>query len=89
MLDERTLEALAGGRSFARGAEYAAEGAVGRLEIAGDVVLATVHGSQSYRVRLGDGGASGRLEFSCSCPVGAEGAFCLSSSPRVGFRNTA
>jgi uncharacterized Zn finger protein len=76
MLDERTLEALAGGRSFARGVEYAAGGAVGRLEIAKDVVLATVHGSHSYRVRLGDGGASGRLEFSCSCAVGVEGAFC-------------
>jgi uncharacterized Zn finger protein len=76
MLDERTLEALAGARSFARGVEYAAEGAVGRLEVAGDVVLATVHGSHSYRVRFCDGGASGRLEFSCSCPVGVEGAFC-------------
>ena len=77
MLDEATLEALAGPRSFARGEEYAATGAVGRLELAGDVVLATVHGSHPYRVRLGVSGSSGRsLTFSCTCPIGVEGAFC-------------
>jgi uncharacterized Zn finger protein len=76
-LDEATLEALAGLRSFARGEEYAASGAVGRLELAGEVVLATVHGSHPYRVRLGVSHSSGRsLTFSCSCPVGVEGGFC-------------
>jgi uncharacterized Zn finger protein len=77
VLDEATLEALAGQGSFARGEECAANGAVGRLELAGDVVLATVHGSHPYRVRLGVSGSSGRsLTFSCTCPIGVEGAFC-------------
>lgn len=54
------LAELAGPRSFARGVEYAADGAVGVLRVAGEAVETTVQGTHAYRVRLGvDAGASG------------------------------
>jgi len=66
------LRRLAGGRSYERGDGYRdAVAEVGELP---DGVVATVHGSASYRVRLYD--RDGRLAGDCSCPHGQDGAFC-------------
>jgi uncharacterized Zn finger protein len=75
VLDEELLAGLAGPRSFARGMQYASDGAVGRLRVVGDVVEATVQGSHAYRVRLGVD-AGGQVECSCSCPTASDGACC-------------
>lgn len=40
----------------------------------GDTLAAQVHGTQTYRVNLR--AAGDRLDFDCSCPFAAEGAFC-------------
>jgi len=75
MLDEELLAELAGPASFARGVQYAADGAVVRLRVVGDVVEATVQGTHAYRVRLSVD-AGGQVECSCSCPAAADGACC-------------
>lgn len=75
VLDEVLLAELAGPRSFARGVQYAADGAVVRLRVVGDVVEAAVQGTHAYRVRLSVD-AGGQVECSCSCPAAADGACC-------------
>ena len=75
VLDEELLAELAGPRSFARGMQYASDGAVGRLQVVGDVVEATVQGTHAYRVRLGVD-AGGQVECSCSCPAASDWACC-------------
>jgi uncharacterized Zn finger protein len=75
VLDEELLAELAGSRSFARGVQYAADGAVVRLRAVGDVVEATVQGTHAYRVRLGVN-AGGQVECACSCPAAENGACC-------------
>jgi len=72
--DVRTLRRMAGARSFERGEVYAAEGRVGDLVEFDERITAPVAGTETYRVELW-GGATG-LEFSCTCPVGRDGAFC-------------
>ncbi|MGH8935320.1 MAG: SWIM zinc finger family protein [Acidimicrobiia bacterium] len=69
-----TLRRLAGLRSFERGAQYALTGRVRKMKDADDEVTATVAGTRPYRVRLWveEGGPA----FSCTCPMGDEGAFC-------------
>lgn len=71
---EVALQRLAGTRSFERGAAYAAEGRVRRLEVGDAEARASVVGTATYRVRLGL--RDGRPAATCSCPVGADGAFC-------------
>jgi uncharacterized Zn finger protein len=74
VLDLQTVARLAGPRSLARGQAYAEEGAVRRLEVAHEQVVATVDGTRPYRVHLGV--REGRITFACTCPMGEEGAFC-------------
>lgn len=69
---ENDLRRLAGERSFDRGLKY--QDAVGSIAQLPDGVVATVAGTDSYRVRLRD--FDGRLGEDCSCPYGREGAFC-------------
>ncbi len=64
--------ALAGDKSFDRGVSYIR--AVTDLETDGDVIYATVQGSDRYEVQL-HVGPSG-LRGSCDCPWGEEGNFC-------------
>lgn len=74
MLDRSLLRALAGARSYERGLDYFEMGCVDKLRLEGTVLLATVQGTQRYRVELRPG--NGVVEHSCSCPHGREGAFC-------------
>lgn len=66
------LEDLAGSRSFARGQGYLTE--VTNLRSVPNGVVATVQGTDSYRVRLYD--TDGELDGECSCPYGEQGNFC-------------
>ena len=68
------LRALAWGRSFERGAAYAADGRVKGLKAGDGEASATVCGAHAYRVRLWL--ADGAPLFSCTCPVAADGLFC-------------
>lgn len=74
VFDRHALLRMAGPRSFARGEEYHESGHVKSLvEHSGDIA-AKVRGTREYRVKLW--AEDGRLEFSCTCPVGNDGAFC-------------
>ena len=68
------LRALAWGRSFERGAAYAADDRVKGLKAGDAEASATVRGARAYRVRLWL--ADGAPLFSCTCPVAADGLFC-------------
>jgi uncharacterized Zn finger protein len=70
---EDELNELATGRSYERGLGYV--DAVGDIADLPDGVVATVHGSMTYRVRL-TGVDGGELVGECSCPYGRDGAFC-------------
>jgi uncharacterized Zn finger protein len=74
LLTREALRRLAGQRSFERGEEYAATGAVGSLQWDESSIRAGVQGAERYRVRLELAG--GRLAGSCTCPVGRDGLFC-------------
>lgn len=74
LITEASLAKLAGERSFARGFAYFESGAVLDLVQTRDAVKARVLGSDEYRVVLRPGG--GGLDWSCTCPLGEEGAFC-------------
>lgn len=74
VLDRRSLRRMAGARSFERGEEYFADGQVGALVEHQGTIVAKVQGTRLYRVRLWC--ESGELGFMCTCPVGADGAFC-------------
>jgi uncharacterized Zn finger protein len=74
LLTRETLRRLADRRSFERGEEYVASGAVGSLQWDESSIRASVQGTQRYRVRLELAG--GVLAGSCTCPVGREGLFC-------------
>ncbi|HWC26473.1 MAG TPA: hypothetical protein VG474_07815 [Solirubrobacteraceae bacterium] len=74
VLTEPLVATLAGPRSFDRGVLYLEEGQVGPLRASADRVAARVQGRDDYEVELGADGE--RLRFSCSCPIGGEGAFC-------------
>ena len=74
VLSRTELRRAAGARSFARGEDYAAEGRVRGAREQGGMILATVCGSDDYRVSLGILG--GQLASSCTCPVGREGSAC-------------
>src|SRR4030065_989066 len=74
VLDRLSLRRMAGARSFERGEEYFADGQVGALVEHEGTIAAKVQGTRSYRVKLW--AENGELGFSCTCPVGADGAFC-------------
>ena len=73
-LDRRNLRRLAGGPSFERVEEYFANNQVARLSEQDGVITARVQGTQPYRVKLWL--AKKDLDYSCNCPVGADGEFC-------------
>ena len=73
-LDRRTLRRMAGARSFERGEDYFAEGQVRALAEHEGILTARVLGTREYRVKLWV--EEGDVEFSCTCPVGTDGAFC-------------
>lgn len=74
LLDDGSLLRLGGPRSYERGSDYVAWGAVGRIEISEAQVEAWVQGGERYRVRLFVDGV--RLGFRCTCPMGEQLAFC-------------
>jgi uncharacterized Zn finger protein len=73
-LDKATVVGLASAPSYERGLAYLEAGRVGPLRASAGRLGATVQGSEDYLVELRAKG--GELRFSCSCPVGREGAFC-------------
>ena len=74
LLDRNALREMAGGRSFERGEEYFSEGCVRGLAEHADTITAKVLGSRDYRVKLSI--KNGGIDYSCTCPVGADGDFC-------------
>lgn len=74
LVDRRTLRRMAGARSFERGEDYFASGQVRALAEHEEAITAKVLGTREYRVKLWV--EAGDLEFSCTCPVGTDGAFC-------------
>jgi len=74
VLDTTVAADLASARSYDRGLAYLEAGRVGPLRASAGRVGATVQGSESYLVELR--AESEELRFSCSCPIGHEGAFC-------------
>jgi uncharacterized Zn finger protein len=74
LIDRATLRRMAGARAFERGEDYCAGGQVRALGGHEDVITARVLGTREYRVKLWV--ENGDLEFSCTCPVGTDGAFC-------------
>ncbi len=73
-LDRRNLRRLAGGSSFERGEDYFANNHVERLSEQEAVITARVRGTQPYRVKLWLDKKG--LDYSCNCPIGADGEFC-------------
>ncbi|MFF2850636.1 SWIM zinc finger domain-containing protein [Streptomyces sp. NPDC058001] len=72
-LTEANLKALAGARSFERGLAYV--DAVSGVEVGGDWIRSSVHGTERYEVELALGGPGGPTGV-CDCPYGQEGNFC-------------
>ena len=73
-LERRTLRHMAGATSFERGEDYFANNHVERLSEQDGVITAGVIGTQPYRVKLWVDDED--LDYSCTCPVGADGEFC-------------
>jgi uncharacterized Zn finger protein len=73
-LDKATVVGLASAPSYGRGLAYLEAGRVGPLRASAGRLGATVQGSEDYLVELRAEGE--KLCFSCSCPIGREGAFC-------------
>jgi uncharacterized Zn finger protein len=74
LFSRRSVQALAGARSFERGQLYAASGRVGRRVATDGSVAAKVRGTSSYKVNLWLDG--GERYSECSCPMGVDGRFC-------------
>jgi uncharacterized Zn finger protein len=73
-LHKAAVAGLASAPYYERGVGYLEAGRVGPLRASAGRIGATVQGSEDYLVELRVKG--GKLRFSCSCPVGREGAFC-------------
>ena len=65
---------MAGARSFERGEDYFLNGQVKALTEDEGTITAKVQGTRPYRVELWI--EEDDLEYSCTCPVGADGEFC-------------
>jgi len=74
LLTRNAMMDLAGDRSFARGEDYQAGGQVISVTEDMGVIVAKVAGTHDYRVKLAVKG--NRLDYACTCPVGADGDFC-------------
>ena len=73
-LERRALSRMAGARSFERGEDYLDGKRVKALIEHDGTMTATVQGSRSYRVKLWIENED--FDYSCTCPVGADGEFC-------------
>lgn len=71
---DKTVAGFASTPSYERGLAYLEGGRVGPLRAGAGRVGATVQGSEAYLVELR--AEQEKLRFSCSCPIGREGAFC-------------
>jgi uncharacterized Zn finger protein len=74
ILNLHTLRHLAGSRSFDRGENYFKLGLVRSLSEYNGVITAKVKGTHTYTVKLRED--DGELGYSCTCPMGDDGAFC-------------
>jgi uncharacterized Zn finger protein len=74
LVTPKNLRQLAGSRSYTLGEEYYTDGLVSNLVQDGDILVAEVRGTQTYRIKLQAVGD--QLKYDCSCPFAAEGAFC-------------
>jgi uncharacterized Zn finger protein len=74
ILNLGTLRRLAGPRSFDRGENYFKLGLVRSLSEYNGAVTAKVKGTHTYTVKLRED--DGELDYSCTCPMGDDGAFC-------------
>ncbi|HEX9458933.1 MAG TPA: SWIM zinc finger family protein, partial [Thermoanaerobaculia bacterium] len=74
LIEPSNLRKLAGTRSFERGEEYAAIGAVTQIVEDRGTVAAKVQGTRTYLVSIT--ADVGRLAFACNCPRGDDGDFC-------------
>jgi len=74
LITPAVLENLAGTTAYRRGEEYFSVGAVGRLRVTDDKIVAKVEGTETYQVELRDD--DGDLAYDCTCPRAADGYFC-------------
>jgi uncharacterized Zn finger protein len=73
-LDRSSLRHIAGAQSFERGEDYFVNRQVGAVTEHKGTITANVRGTRPYRVKLWI--ENEQLEYSCTCPVGADGDFC-------------
>lgn len=73
-LSEVVLEVEAGPDVFARGEEYAERGLVDLATVDDEHILATVHGTEPYRVELTR--SDTETPWSCTCPYASDGDVC-------------
>ena len=74
ILNRQNLRRLAGPRSFDRGENYFKLGLVRSLSEYNGAITAKVRGTHTYTVKLRE--EDGELDYSCTCPMGDDGAFC-------------
>ena len=74
VLNRDAIRELAGSRSWGRGLDYFERGAVQSLIEDRGKITAKVIGTRPYQVKLW--AEEDELAYSCSCPVGVDGAFC-------------
>lgn len=65
---------MAGARSFERGEDYFVNGQVEAMTENKGTITAKVRGTYPYRVKLWIENED--LDYSCTCPMGADGEFC-------------
>jgi uncharacterized Zn finger protein len=73
-LERDNLRRMAGARSFERGEDYFLNKQVKALAEHEGTITAKVQGTRPYRVELWI--EEEDLEYSCTCPMGADGEFC-------------
>jgi len=73
-VEPRNLRRMAGAVSFERGEDYFLNGQVKALAEHEGTITAKVQGTRPYRVELWI--EEEDLEYSCTCPMGADGEFC-------------
>lgn len=74
LITRATLKKFAGSRSFQRGEEYFADGAVERLRATDRKITANVDGTDTYWVELRND--DDELDYDCTCPYATGGNFC-------------